>query len=717
MTSPVRHRVQKFHPGSGIRMFSITLVLATLLIFGISARSFAAASNSIARVWNERALAAIRADTPHPPAQARNLFSFSVCMWDAWAAYDTNGAVGYVYRGKHSAPDIAAARREAISYAAYRLMKERHAYSRTAAATLSADDAQMAALGYSINNNSRNTATPAGVGNSIYDAVSLWFSNDGSRQTNGTPYPLSNPPIAYPDAPTAEGGYAYINAPLATLLPGINDGFGNTVVDINRWQRLQVVNAVDQNGFPQGPIQNYLGAQWLGVRPFALARVNAARPWIDPGPPPFFRSARHAEFVSNVVEVIRSSSELTPDDGVTLDISPAAFGNSTLGSNDGTGHPLNPATGLPYASNVVKRGDFVRVLAEFWADGPNSETPPGHWNTLANAVADHPATLKRIGGAGPIVDDLEWDVKTYFALNAAVHDAACAAWGLKRYYDGWRPMSAIRYLAGLGQSSEPGAASYNTNGLPLITNLIELVTDDSRNSGRHAGLIPGKIAILARPGQPNDPVNVYQGVRWLHADTWVPYQRTNFVTPAFPGYISGHSTFSRSAAEILTAMTGSPFFPGGMGTYTAPANTGLGFERGPSQAVTLQWGTYYDAADQAGLSRIWGGIHPPVDDFGGRRVGSACGQGVWALARKYFDGSVATAPITLALRSLNPAQCEVRCETVRGFYYKLQSTTNFSVPFVDEPGGAQLALDSSLIRTNAASGGQKFYRAARVLNP
>src|SRR6266498_5054628 len=116
----------------------------------------------------------------------------------------------------------------------------------------------------------------------------------------------------------------------------------------------------------------------------------------------------------------------------------------------------------------------------------------------------------------------------------------------------------------------------------------------------------------------------------------MPYQRTNFVTPAFPGYFSGHSTFSRSAAEILTAITGSPFFPGGLGTYT---NYALGFEKGPSQPITLQWATYYDAADQAGLSRIWGGIHPPVDDFGGRRAGSQCGKAVWALAHKFFDGS------------------------------------------------------------------------------
>lgn len=675
------------------------------------------ADNSIARVWDERALSAIRADTPHPPAQARNLFSLSACMYDAWAAYDTNGAVGYVYRGKHAASDVAAARREAISYAAYRILKERHVYSRTAANTLAADDAQMAALGYDTNNVSRDTSTPAGVGNSVYDAVSAWFINDGARQTNGTPYPIANPPVAYPDYPIGQGGYVYINPPLATDRSGIDDGLGHTVVDTNRWQRLQIVNAVDQGGFPQGPIQNYLGAQWLGVRPFALTRFNSTQPWINPGPPPYLNGVGDTDFRSNVVEVIRRSSELTPDDGVTMDISPGAFGNNTLGTSDGTGHTTNPATGQPYDPNVVKRGDFARVLAEFWADGPNSETPPGHWNVLANNVSDNTNCLKCLAGVGPRLDDLEWDVKVYFALNAAVHEAACAAWSIKRFYDGWRPISAVRYLGMRGQSSDPGLPSYNTNGLSLITDLIELVTPDTVASGRHAGLTPGKIAILAWPGQPPDPATTYRGVKWIHADTWVPYQRTNFVTPAFPGYISGHSTFSRSAAEVLAAITGSPFFPGGMGSYTSPANTGLGFEKGPSQAVQLQWATYFDAADQAGLSRIWGGIHVPVDDFKGRITGSQCGLGVWALARTYFDGSVTNTPITLAIRALNPANCEIRFNTLRGFYYNLQSTPDLNQPFTNGPGGFVQALDSSLARPDSITGPKKFYRVVRSLAP
>ncbi len=708
------------------------LMLILFLICGASVNSHAAPSNSVARVWNERALAAIRADTPHPPAQARNYFSLSVCMYDAWAAYDP-AAVGYVYRGKHTAPNIQSARSNAISQAAFRLLTERHVYSRTAANTLVADTNLMVSLGYSPNNASLDTSTPTGVGNSVYAAVSAWFSNDGSRQTNGTPYNSASPstlPIAYPDYPANAGGYVYLNNyPLATDRPGIDDGYGNTVVDVNHWQRLFIVNGVDQNGFPNpGPFQNYLGAQWLGVRPFSLMRTDSTKPWIDPGPPPYFGGASHGQFVKEIVACITADCQLTPDDGVMMNISPGALGNNSLdfagnyGTGnfeifDGHGYTNNPITGQPYTPNVVKRGDYARILAEFWADGPSSETPPGHWNVVANYVADHPLLVKRIGGTGPVLTglegDLEWDVKMYFALNAAVHDAACAAWGIKRAYDAWRPMTAVRYLSLLGQSSNPALPSYNVNGLPLITNLIELVTASSAASGgRHAGLTPGKIALLAWPGPPANPAT-YSGVKWIHGDTWGTYQRPTFVTPPFPGYISGHSTFSRSAAEVLTELTGSPYFPGGLGTFS---NYTLGFEQGPSVPLTLQWAKYYDAADEAGISRIWGGIHPPIDNLVGRRIGAQVGKGVWALAKSYFDGSVTNTPVVLT--RLNSSQYEVRYSTVRGLYYKLQSTLDLGQACTNDLPGASQPFDAlSVARTNSFGGPAKFFKVLTTTAP
>lgn len=685
---------------------------------------------SIARNWDERILESIRMDTPHPPVQARNLFTYSVCMYDAWAAYDTN-AVGFVYHGKHTAPDVVAARREAISYAVYRMMVERLAFSRTATNQADANPAFMAALGYDPNNASRDTATPAGVGNSIYDAVSAYFLMDGARQASGTPFPAANPPRAYPDAPPSEGGYAFPNPPAAVALPGLTDGTNNTIVDVNKWQRLIVANAIDQNGFPFPTLQPYVGAQWLQVRPYQLARIDPTLPWLDPGPPPFFGKETHAQFIKEILAVLRASSQLATDDGEMIDISPGKFGNNSLefegdyGTNsfkiyDGQGYAVNPVTGQPYAPNLVKRGDFVRVLSEFWADGPSSETPPGHWNAVANEASDNPLLIKRIGGTGPMVDRLEWDVKMYFALNASVHEAACACWAIKRYYNGWRPLSAIRYLAGLGQSSDPNLESYHTNGIPLVPDLVEVVTDASIASGRHAGLTKGKIAVRAWPGQPADPANETSGVKWIHMENWIAYQQKTFVTPAFPGYTSGHSTFSRSAAEVLAAITGSPVVPGGLGQYESVAGTRTRLlnELGPTQPLKLQWATYYDAADQAGMSRIFGGIHPPVDNVWGRRTGAQVGKAVWEAARKYFDGSIANTPISLTLRKLDGGKTEVRYNTIRAMYYETQTTTNLNEPFKVLSGSVLIrAVDSSLAVTNNADQSGVFYRAVQKPAP
>ena len=295
--------------------------------------------------------------------------------------------------------------------------------------------------------------------------------------------------------------------------------------------------------------------------------------------------------------------------------------------------------------SVPAWADFLRVAAEFWADGPRSETPPGHWNVIANDASDailaSPAKLQ-IGGQGPTVDRLEWDVKVYFALNGAVHNAAIVAWGLKGVYDSIRPISLIRYMGGLGQSSKPSGVAYDPNGLPLVPGLIEVITAKSAAPGQqHHALAKfvGRIAIRGWAGTPNDPSTETAGVKWMLATAWVPYQLPTFVTPSFPGYVSGHSTFSRSAAEVLAAFTGSPYFPGGLAAYVTDAGA-LAFEHGPTTPVTLEWATYFDAADQAGQSRLFGGIHIQADDFGGRMLGSQCGLAAWHLAQEYFAGDV-----------------------------------------------------------------------------
>jgi hypothetical protein len=278
-------------------------------------------------------------------------------------------------------------------------------------------------------------------------------------------------------------------------------------------------------------------------------------------------------------------------------------------------------------------------LAEFWADGPSSETPPGHWFVILNEeVSDAPELVKRIGGVGEIVGPLEWDVKAYFALGGTMHDAAIAAWGIKGWYDYIRPLSAIRAMADLGQSSDPLLPNYSADGIPLEPGYIELVEPGDPLAGPSNENV-NKIKVLAwrGPDYIDDPDVDEAGVGWILAENWWPYQRPTFVTPPFAGYVSGHSTYSRAAAELLTLFTGDEYFPGGMSGFEVTANEFLVFEEGPSVNMTLEWATYRDASDQCSLSRIWGGIHPPTDDLPGRLIGEKIGPDAYNLATRYFN--------------------------------------------------------------------------------
>lgn len=624
----------------------------------LAAAEASAVTQSVARAWNEQALGAIRIDLPRPPVHARNLFHLSVAMYDAWAAYDTT-ASGFLFTEKITpTQDVELARAEAISFAAFRVLSARYSLSVNSNTSLAAFSNQMAALGYDAGFTATNGTTAAAAGNRIAAAVLAFGRGDGANESNN-----------YSSA------YVPTNPPLIVSIAGATN-----LVDANRWQPLALDFSVTQNGIEAGKIQTNVCPHWGAVSPFALMRFSATNIYEDRGSPPRLGGATDTQFKQEMAGVVEMSGQLTPDDGALLDISPGAFGNNSVGMNDGTGHPTNPATGQPYETNIVKRGDFGRVLAEFWADGPNSETPPGHWNALANYVSDSTQTVKQIGGAGPVLGDLEWDVKLYFGLNGALHDAAIAAWNHKGTYDSIRPISAIRYMGALGQSSDPFQPSFHTNGLPLVPGLIELVTTNSVQPGQpHTNLssIIGHIVVRTWPGQPANPTSQYSGVKWIRAAAWLPYQKNTFVTPPFPGMISGHSTFSRSAAEFLTSFTGSAYFPGGLGEFVAPSNTFLTFERGPSQTVRLQWATFFDAADQAGISRLWGGIHIAADDREGRRAGVRIGQNSYQLALQYFAGHPEPhPPFDIAAATAPDGDVIVKWPTRAGRRYTVQTGTN-----------------------------------------
>jgi len=638
------------------RMAAIGGVAAAVAL-SMSAASLA--TTSVARDWNDTMLEGIRRDRVRPPVQARNLFHMSVAMYDAWAAYDA-GAQPYFFSEKIAAKDIESARRESISYAAYRLMRHRFATSPNVAAINAILDARLVALGYSPAVTTTVGSTPAAVGNRIAALViSRGLQDNSHEEVDHASYP---------------GTYPDVNPPLVVGMP-----FNPTVLDVNRYQPLSLTFFVDQNGnIIPGGFPPKVAPFWGFVTPFGLqpSDMDPARPgvYLNAPPPPQMNGAGDAAWRASHENVIHVSSMLTPDDGVMIDISPAAMGNNPLGTNAGSGRTMNPVTGQPYAPNVVRRGDWARCLAEFWADGPSSTTPPGHWNEIANHVVEHPGFVRRLGGSGPELGALEWDIKMYLTLNGAMHDAAITAWGIKGYYDTMRPIGAIRAMAENGQCSDPAQPSYDADGLHLVPGKVELITAATTAPGqRHEELsgYEGQIACLSWPGAPGIPASQYSGVTWMLAGNWVSYQRPTFVTPPFPGYVSGHSTYSRAGAEVMTRLTGSEYFPGGMAVYTCAQNQFLVFEDGPSQTFDFQWATYYDAADNSGQSRVYGGIHPDIDDFPGRELGAQVAAKAHGRAMALFeplppacpsdldgDGQVAAADITILLSawgSANPA--------------------------------------------------------------
>jgi hypothetical protein len=656
------------------------LVSWSLLLLTISGSALAQDENelaynpnlSIARNWNEALLFAIRNDFARPTVHARNLFHASAAMYDSWSLYSNSPSLYFL--GRTLAPDntalsacelsddlrlslqdsdeaeLLAARETTLSYSQYRLLNARFAQSPGVEVSLQRFDALFTELGFdsAITSTDVSTSTdPARLGNYLASCVLAYGQADGANEINDY----------------ANRFYTPSNSPLNPTVPG-----NANLTDPNRWQSLELDTFIDQSGNPtQVPI--FLGAEWNQVEPFALTDNDVTQVrkdgrnfsvYLDPGPPALLGDdpLLNLDYQQGHALVALWSSHLDPTDGVSWDISPASLGNITSlpsenasllqfyneleGGTDERGYASNPISGMPYEEQLVPRGDFTRVLAEFWADGPESETPPGHWFQIYNSlVSDHPDFTRSLNGDDEIIGPLEYDIRTYFTLGAAMHDSAIAAWSVKGAYDYIRPISALRYMASLGQSTDLSASNYHIQGIPLQPGYIESILSGdplAGNGGVNIGRI--KARVWRGPGFIRNPETDVAGVGWILLENWWPYQRPSFVTPPFAGYVSGHSTFSRAAADVLTALTGSPYFPGGLAEYTATKDEFLVFEEGPSVDVTLQWASYRDASDQTSLSRIWGGIHPPVDDIPGRRIGSQVAERVLARTKLYYDGEV-----------------------------------------------------------------------------
>jgi len=629
--------------------------------------------HSVARKWMDTMLEMVQADGQGPTIEARNIYHTSVAMYDAWAVYDEKAETyflgktvgGYKCEFDPSllppVKNIDSMRNIAISYAAFRILDFRYRQYGSKGRTIDFLDSLVIEFDLKPNHTSTDYSSGSAIamGNYIGENIINFGLQDGSGE----------------DDLYESRSYVPVNQPLRPEVPG-NKGIRYP----NRWQPIFVdeyikikgwdVTLKDWNQLLLPGTREFLTPEWGDVVPFALQEKDKkvlfrdgteCNVYMDPGPPPYLDMSDDPEgsayfkwgFVLNAVW----SGQLDPKDSVRIDVSPGAIGNVKSlpkkyadypeyfdlldGGYKAPGHKINPYTKEPYLPNLVYRGDYTRVLAEYWVDGPNTVTPPGHWLSNLNSVSYHKDFKRLWMGKGEELGRLEWDIKAYLVMTGAFHDASIAAFSVKGYYDYVRPISAIRYMAGKGQCSDPKLPNYHQDGIPLVEGHIEMVGKKDQLAGENKENV-GKIKMYswAGPDAIDDVRTDRAGVNWILAENWWPYQRYTFVTPSFAGYVSGHSTYSAAGARVLEMITGSPFFPGGLAEFTAKKNEFLEFEEGPSEDVTLQWATYRDAAYQTCLSRLWGGIHPPCDDIPGRIMGLEIGENAVSFSNKYFRGKV-----------------------------------------------------------------------------
>jgi hypothetical protein len=313
-------------------------------------------------------------------------------------------------------------------------------------------------------------------------------------------------------------GYTPRNSPLAFCMPIVAGCplLPLQVEDPYHWQPLIS---------DRGVTQTFIGAHWELVMPFALTSAEQFDHMVPP--PDIFTTPRR--YRKNTEEILQFSRELD---------------------------------------------DTRKLIVEYWADGPASEFPAGHWGLLAQFVSQRDQ------------HSIDQDVKMFFAMHNASFDAGIVGWHIKRKYDGVRPITAIRLLK-QGQT----------------------------------------ILAYGGPGRP---------IEEIPGGTWMPYNPGSNLTPAFPGYISGHAVFSSASAEVLKLFTGSDDF--GFSTVI-PADFGRVEPGIPAVPTTISFATFSEAADQAGLSRLYGGIHFSDDVAVGQTLGILIGQQAWHKAQTYFNGT------------------------------------------------------------------------------
>jgi hypothetical protein len=224
-------------------------------------------------------------------------------------------------------------------------------------------------------------------------------------------------------------------------------------------------------------------------------------------------------------------------------------------------------------TDTANLDDRKKAQAEYWADGPGSVFPPGHDFIFASAVS------RKYGYS------LDGDVKLFFALGNAMMDASIASWYQKYKWDFVRPITAIRVQK------------------------KSVMVNSWLGPNKGYGMVPG--------------------------EQWMPYQSLTVVTPGFPEYVSGHSTFSGAGMAILSWMTGGNTFGA---TVTVPKGSSTIETGTPATDITFSLPTWSQTGEDAGTSRRLGGIHFYTGDVNGRALGRQVATYVYAKANDYING-------------------------------------------------------------------------------
>ena len=487
--------------------------------------------HSIAVDWVEVMLEGIERNPPAPTATTWRMWVVLSSMYDAWTAYNADARAtdpGFDLK-RPIAEHTLENKEDAVAFAAHNALS--HVFPDQAPifdAVLEIQGLEPSA--------SVDVSVPAGIGNIAADRVIRTRSYPGANAFD------------FDDTASSTLGGAYHPA---------------TDFDGNHWVPLAVPTGalLDAHGVPAASLgdpdsyelQQFLTPHWGSTMPFALESGDQFRP---PSPPMLGSTEPYTDALGQVStndEAYRAQTAAVLEHSAALD-------------------------------------DERKVAAEFWADGPHTWTPPGHWIQLAVGVS-----IRDEHG----VDE---DVCLYMALAGALLDAGIAAWDAKRAHDYVRPLTAIQHLYA---------------DTPVYTWL---------GPDQGQGTIPGS--------------------------DWRPYQASTFVTPPFAEYVSGHSAFSAAAAEVLTGYTGSERMYDGwtrvgrdfdgdgyedmFGRHIATPGA-LAFETGPVEEVVLRWDTFGQAADEAGISRLYGGIHFQDGDLRGRELGRAVGRQALEHARTHWD--------------------------------------------------------------------------------